>query len=157
MNEELAKVVDNGILFTFDEIKILLHACGVSEINGVYMPQKVFSEEDILYAMAHMERNGIIIAGSDGFFIRKDVQQMLQIMKSPTQQYIWSAEPTEQISYTENISHKESMEYFCYVSENGIVVSERYWKKRDTVKLRFFQMAAFENWKKEMRNDYCGY
>ena len=155
MVEGVGKVIDTGILFTFDEIKILLYACEVSELEGVYMPQKVFSEEDILYAMAHMEKNGIIIAGKEGFSIRKDVHKMIEIMKAPTQQYVWNTNSSEQIVYNEHILYQENIECFCYISEKGVVVSERYWKKRDTLKLRFFQMAEFEKWKEEIKNDYC--
>ena len=60
-----AEVIEKGILLTFDEIRILLYGMGVSEIDGVYMPEKAFTEEEILSAMQHLSASGLIEAGDE--------------------------------------------------------------------------------------------
>lgn len=155
-SEIVKSILEEGRIFTFDELKILLYACKVHELEGIYMPEKVFTEGDILYAMHHMEVNGIITARETGFCIHKDVLRMMEIMGKPERTYIWS--PQENI--TEELFENEGMyqddEFFCYESGGDIVVSERYWKKKDAVKLRIFQSEEFEIWKGEVRSDYCG-
>lgn len=142
----MAEMVEKGLLFTFDELKILLFACGIREIDGVYMPEKDFSEEIIIHALHHMAERGIIQAGDEEFTIREDVAQMLGIMGKPETAYIWR--PDEETA--------SEAEFFCYTAGEKAVVSERYWKKKDTVKLRLFSKEELEEWKGRMRNDYRG-
>lgn len=142
----MTEVIDNGRIFTFDELKILLFACGVKELEGIYMPDKIFDEEEVIYALHHMAARQIISVEGEGFFIREDVQRMLEIMGNPVYTYIWR--PNE-------ITAPEE-EYFCYISETEVVVSERYWKKKDSLKIRQFSLEEFERWKELMENDHCG-
>lgn len=76
----MAQVIEKGIFLTFDEIKILLFNMGVSEIEGVYMPEKSFSKEEIILAMHHMSDVGVIEATEEKFRIREDVKMLLTIM-----------------------------------------------------------------------------
>lgn len=134
----MAEVIEEGRLFTFDELRILFFAYGVKEIKGVYMPEKSLTPEEILFVLYHMTEKGMIKAEEVGFTIREDIREMLQIMGYP------------ETSFVEN-------EYYCYVSSGQVVVSEQYWKKKDTVKLRIFSLEKFEEWREEMRDsyDYC--
>ena len=58
----MAEVIEEGKILTFDELRILLFACGIEEINGVFMPEKVFTEEEVLSALHHMAEREIIRA-----------------------------------------------------------------------------------------------
>ena len=49
-----AKLVEQGIFLTFDEIRILLYGLGKTKIEGVWMPEKEFTEQDVLAAMHHL-------------------------------------------------------------------------------------------------------
>ena len=46
-----AKLVEQGIILTFDEIRILLYGLGKTGIEGVWMPEKEFTEQDVLDAL----------------------------------------------------------------------------------------------------------
>lgn len=138
----MAKIVDEGRIFTFDELRILLFASGIREIEGIYMFDKKLSEEETIHALKHMTENGIIKAEETKFQIDPDIQSILQIMGKPEDTYVWTIGD-------EN--------YFCYESSDRIVVSTYYWKKKNTLKLQMFSRAAFEEWKEQIENDYCGH
>ena len=69
----MAEVIEEGKILTFDELRILLFACGIKEINGVFMPEKVFTEEEVLSALHHMAEREIIRAEETDFTIREDI------------------------------------------------------------------------------------
>jgi len=143
----VAEVIEEGRLFTFDELRILLFGCGIDKIEGVYMPEKELTEEEVLLVLHHMAEKGMIKAGEKDFTIQGEIREMLQIMGHPRTAFIWS--PDE-----DKISGDE---YYCYVSLDKAVVSEQYWKKKETVKLRIFSLEEFEEWREEMRNNYDHY
>lgn len=137
----MAEIVEEGKLFTFDELRILLFTCGIREIEGVYMSDKKLSEEEVIRALQHMSECGMITAGEAKFQIQEEVQSMLRIMGKPEKTYIWTL---------------DNEDYFCYETSDKIVVSTYYWKKKETLKLRLFSRDAFMKWKEQMENDYCG-
>ena len=139
-----AEVIEKGILLTFDEIRILLYGMGVSEIDGVYMPEKAFTEEEFLLAMQHLSASGLIEAGDEKFLIREDIRSLLEIVSSPEWTDIWKP------------LGEEGPAYFLYFSESRIVVSERFWRKKDTLRLTVFEREEFDRWREEYINDYCG-
>lgn len=143
----MAEVIEEGKILTFDELRILLFACGIKEINGVFMPEKVFTEEEVLSALHHMAEREIIRAEETDFTIREDIREILHIMGHPENAFVWS--PKEG-SILED-------EYYCYIVSGKVVVSEQYWKKKETVKLRMFSLEDFDKWREEMRNTYDYY
>lgn len=132
-----AKVIEKGILLTFDEIKILLYGMGVSRVEGVYMPEKIFCEAEIISAMHHLAEAGFIEAGEKKFLIREDIRLLLEIMSVPVWTDIWSP-------YGE-----EGPVFFLYGKGKRIVVSEKFWRKKDTLRLCMFESDAFEKWREE--------
>jgi len=135
----MKQIIDEGKLISFDELRILLHASGIREVEGVYMFDKKLSEEEVIRALQHLSECGVIEAGDTKFQIKEDIQSMLQIMGNPQNTYIWSMGEED---------------YFCYESADKIVVSTYYWKKKETLKLRVFSREAFEEWKEQIENDY---
>lgn len=133
-----AKVIETGILLTFDEIRILLYGMNVSEIEGIYMPEKIFCEEEILSAMHHMSVAGFIEAGEEKFLVREDVRQILEIMAAPDWTEIYRQ------------SEEGGPEFFLYGKRDWVVVSERYWRKKDTLKLTMFERREFEKWRDKL-------
>lgn len=133
----MAEAVENGLILSFDEIRILLYSLGIREVEGIYMPEKKFAEDDIVRALQHMSRRGLITAVDAEFIIREDLIKMLTVMGRPDGTMIWGREETG------------GPEYFCYIAPDRIVVSERYWKKKDALKLRMFTAEAFEAWREQ--------
>lgn len=138
------EVIEKGIFLTFDEIKILLYGMGVSKIEGIYMPEKIFSEEEIISTMHHLSEVGFIEAGEEKFLIREDVKLLLEIIAAPEWTDIW--EPC----------NEEGPAFFLYGRGEQVVVSERFWRKKNTLKLLMFGKDAFEKWREELTDDYRG-
>lgn len=136
----MAELTETGFILTFDELRILLYSLGYRKVEGIYMPEKEFQEADILLALHHMSAKKLITAEEQEFLIRDDLQQALKVMGAPLETAVWrSDEP-------------DMPEYFLYLVPDRAVVSERYWKKEDTVRLRMFTAAAFEEWKEQLKN-----
>lgn len=157
----MTEVIETGIILSFDEIRILLYSMGVRTVEGVYMPRKKFSEADIIQALHHMSGRGLIIAGESAFSIREDLLNMLKIVGNPMRTMVWAVGEAAETLEGEYpvMEHSASdmargQEYFCYIAENQVVVGERYWKKKDALKLRLFTAEVFERWKEQIAYDY---
>lgn len=149
----MAEIIDVGVLLTFDEIKILLHAMQVRFVKGIFMPQTAVPEADIISALHHMAEGGLIRTEENAFVIRSDLQEMLRIMADPEETFIWKPETGSDFCQDE----LQVPEYFCYVGSGKVLVSEQYWKKKNSMKLRVFSQEDFEKWKEQVRDDYCRY
>ena len=136
------KVIERGIFLTFDEIRILLFNMGVTEIEGVYMPEKIFTEKEILLAMHHLSEEDFIEAREEKFLIREDIRNLLEVMAAPLCTDIWSP------------LGKEGPKFFLYIKGDQVVVSERFFRKKDTLKLSLFEKEAFEKWREEIMDDH---
>lgn len=143
----MEEMVEAGIILSFDEFRILLYSMGIQTVEGIYMPEKKFSVQDIIQALHHMSVRGIIVAEQDAFTIRKDLLKILEIVGNPGQTIIWRPDITDEVV----VASKQ--QYFCYIAQEQVVVSERYWKKKDTLKLRRFTKKEFEQWRKQVAYD----
>lgn len=140
-------VVETGVLFTFDELKVLLYGMGVRTMEGIYMGETPLKDREIIVALHQMSLRGVIAVEQDGtegdgFSIRQDVRQMLEIMAYPEETFVWE------------IQQFGGPEFFCYRKDEHVVVSERYWRKKDALKLRVFSEEEFEQWKGQILDDY---
>lgn len=140
----VTEVIEKGILLTFDEMRILLYGMGVSEIEGVYMPEKSFSEKEVISALHHLAESGFIEAGDEKFLIRKDVKLLLEVVAEPEWTDIWKPQGEEKPAF------------FLYFARGKVVVSERFWRKKETLRLTMFCIEDFDIWREEYMNDYCG-
>ena len=136
----MRELLEKGILLSFDELRVLLYACGVRAVEGVFMPEKAFSEEDVISILYRLTKRGLISAEEEVFVIREDLKELLDMMGAPERTFIHSAE--------------DGREYFCYESADRLVISELYRKKADTVKLTASSPEAFRSWREERRNDH---
>lgn len=140
----MVKSEDEGFLLTFDEIRILLYAYGVREIKGICMPEKNFTDADIVRALHHMTDQGFITADGEEFVVKKQLDAILKIMCLADRSYLWSP------------AGDGTPAFYCYDARDGVVVSELFWKKKETLKLRLFSQEEFRAWKEKMSGDYCG-
>lgn len=140
----MKEVVEKSVLLTFDEIRILLYGMGVSEIVGFYMPEKIFSQEEVVAALRHLSEAGFIEAGEEKFIIRKDIKNLLEIVAVPDFTDIWMP------------SGEEGPAFFLYFSGDNTVVSERFWNKKDTLKFAVFDRETFKKWREDYMYDYRG-
>lgn len=138
------EMIEKGILITFDELRVLLFGKGVTEIEGVYMPEKKWSEEEILTAMHHMAKMGFIEAEETRFRMRPDIDTMLEIIAHPEWTQIFSP------------LGEEGPQLFLYQTKEKIVISELVFSRKDTLKLSLLGREEFEKWREELENDYRG-
>lgn len=136
------KVIENGILLTFDEIRVLLYGMGVSQIEGIYMPEKVFCESEILEVLKHLSDVGFIEAGEEKFLIREDVRAILEVMASPERTDIWRPRG------------EEGPAFFLYRKGTQVAASEMFLRKKDMLRLSLMEAEAFETWREEWTDDH---
>ena len=139
----MTEIIEKGILLTFDEMRILLYAMDVSCIEGIYMPEKKFSESDIISAMHHLSEAGFIAAGEEKFLIREDIRSLLEIVAAPEWTDIWKP------------AGAEGPAFFLYFSGDRTVVSEQFFRRKNTLRLTLFEREAFNRWREEWTDDYC--
>ncbi|WP_346911255.1 hypothetical protein [Faecalicatena orotica] len=131
----MAEMIERAILLSFDELRILLYSMGVRTLEGIYMPEKQFSEMEVIQALRHLSGNGFILAENKQFSIREDLLCMLEIMGHPAGTLVCSSKDDS------------TQEYFCYMVPDRVVVSQRYWKKKDTLKLTMLTEEEFKVWR----------
>ena len=142
----MERVIETSLLLTYDELRILLYSQGFRSCEGIYMPDKDFTSEEVLAALHRLVRGGLLsVTGKqDGelFRIRDDLAQMVKIIGDPAGTLV--------------IDDPDSGagRYFCYVRPDAIVVSERYPGKADCLRLRIFSAEQFIQWREALTNDY---
>lgn len=136
----MKEMIEKGLVITFDELRVLLGGMGIRSIEGVYMPEKAFTEKEVADALFHLSERELIRAEEDAFVIEPKLKEMLRIIAEPAGTYI--------------LDVPGAAEYFCYSVPGAVAVSELYRRKRDALKLRLFTAEEFDAWKEQMKSDY---
>ena len=131
---------DPGIIISYDELRILLYNRGFRSCNGILMPDRKMSDEEVLQTLNRLAVRGMIRAKEDHFVIEPDTARIVDLIGDPAGSYSFSDPETGQV-------------YYCYIAEHLVVVSENYWKKKDTLRLRKFTPAEFSIWREELEGE----
>lgn len=150
------EIVERSIVLSFDELRILLYSQGCRRCEGVYMPEKEFSQIDILRALGKLVECGLLTpdkagpqteslplvfededterndAGEDPgerFYIRKDLLDMIRVICDHRD--------------SEIINGDEGRRLFCYYAQGEVVTSERYPGRPDSVRLTYYPAEVF--------------
>ena len=123
---------DHGILVSFQELRILLYEMGVRELEGVFMPEHKYTDCEVLEVLHGMVKSNFIHVEDEEFVLREDLQRIVEIMSHPVHTFVMDP-------------------YFCYVVDGYVVVCERYWKKKEMLRIQTFSTEEFEDWKREIR------
>lgn len=137
-------VVSRALLLSYDEIRILLYSQGFRKCEGVFMPQHEYTQKEILETMNALSQRKLIRAEGDAFSISDEMHRMLEVIGNPGGTFILRTVPG-------------GPSYYCYVVPDTVVVSEKYFRKKDTLRLRMFTPQAFTDWKEQVENDYREY
>ncbi len=127
-------MMDHDILISFQEIRILLYVRGVREIEGIYMPEHKYTDQEVVDSLHGMVKNKFIRVENEKFVLREDLEKILEIMSQAKESFILDP-------------------YFCYEWEGFIVVCERYWRKKDMLRIQMFTLEEFQTWKYENNVD----
>lgn len=158
------EIIKKSIILTFDELRILLYSQGYRKCKGIYMPEKDFSQRDIITALNKLEQSGLLTPDKaeplaealplvfvdevlvepelddhpacEEFYIRKDLLEMIHIIGSP--------------DATEIIGNGSGCRLFCYYASEGIVTSEKYRGRRECVRLTCYNAEDFEEFRQEI-------
>ena len=139
------------ILLSFDEVRILLYSMGITSCEGIQMPEKQFSPQEILQAMHALYRRGLLISDeSPHFLIRSDLLKMLSAMGNPGGTMIYRQGETLP-GFSEEMNN--GREFFCYIVPDYILVTERDWTRRDFLRLRAMTPIGFSEWKEAREHE----
>lgn len=170
---------ESGTVFlTFDEVRILLHSQGFHSCEGIYMPEKIFSSQEVLSVIYSLSKRGILqvmeekereapgsaveaevlserkregsAAKVDMFHIRQDILQMILIMGAPVETLIYRQ--GESLPGFRKEFHN-GREYFCYIVPNQILVVDQDWTRTDMLRMRIMSPEVFSRWEKEREKE----
>ncbi|WP_418752140.1 hypothetical protein [Frisingicoccus sp.] len=142
----MSEVLETGVILSFNEFRVLLYGMGMRSIDGIYMEDEICTDEEVIRALQHMSEQGIIEnVENEAFVLNEEIRRMLEIIGNPENTQIYRPGETQ-----------DGPEFYCYVTKEHIVVSERYWKKKAALKLRLFSAETFRIWKEQMDDDYRG-
>ncbi len=130
---------EDAYLFSFDELRVLLTALGYHECEGVFMPHKEFTAEDVLLVTYHLEKNGFLIAGEDAFRVPGDLERILRVIGEPEASF--------------SIRGAGGRECYCYVVPGFVVVSEKVFEMRECVRIRGMSTEAYAAFREEIGDD----
>ena len=125
------------ILISYDELKILLYNRGFRSCEGILMPDEERSDEEVLQAMNKLANRGVIVAKEEYFAVSPETAQMVDLIGAPDSSYSFSDEKTGQV-------------YYCYLSDEMVVVTSKYWNKKDMLRIRPFTPEEYRIWREEI-------
>lgn len=128
---------DPGIIISYEELRILLYNLGFRTCSGILLPDRKLSDEEVVQVLNRLVQRGMIYVEEDHFVIESKTAEMVKMIGNPTGSYPFTDPETGQV-------------YYCYISQDKVVVSEKYWKKKDTLRLRVFTLAEFSIWREEI-------
>ena len=158
------EIVERSMILTFDELRILLYSQGFRRCEGVYMPEKDFSQRDIIKALGKLTECGLLSveksaaqaealplvfdeegagAGADSggpdeeFYIRKDLLEIIRIIGDHRD--------------AELITTDDGKRLFCYYAEGSVVTSMRCEGRKDSVRLTRYTADGFESFRHDGR------
>ena len=128
---------DKTYIFGYDEFRILLYSLGYTQCEGVFMPWEDMDSERVIEGIHHLVKDGFLTAGEDGFRAEEHLEEILRIIGDHQGGFILRAP-------------EEGREYYCYVGSGSIVVSEKLWEKKDTLRVRMMDQSEFAVWRDEI-------
>lgn len=129
-------------ILSFDEFRILLASMGYASIDGIFMEEKQFTRSDVIQSLFRLQNGECIMAGDEAFSLDEELEKMLHTVGEPDGTEVLEADNGRQV--------------FCYYKDDHVTVSERYYEKKETIRLYGFTREAFALWRKENFNDDSG-
>lgn len=133
----MGKIMDRSLVLTFDELEILLYNLGFRQVYGVRMPEKEFTEAEVLTAMHRLAAAGHVTAEDDGFVYDDGLRRTLLTMGDPAATFV--------VTYGE-----EERQAFCYEGKDRMVLSQLHDARPRCLLIRDFRKNAFRKWLKDM-------
>ena len=129
-----------GIIISYEELKILLYNRGFCYCKGILMPDRKFSDEEILQAMNNLALRRMIEAREDYFVISPETAEMVDVIGNPESSYPFNDPETGQI-------------YYCYLTQKMVVVTQVDWNRKETLRISRYTPEEFRNWREELESE----
>lgn len=126
-------------ILSFDEFRILLASLGYGSVDGIFMEQKQFVKSDVIQSMFAMQKAECIVPLENAFLLDEELEKILRAVGEPDDTELLEADNGRQV--------------FCYYRGKIVAVSERYFEKKDTIRLCGFTREGFALWRKENFDD----
>ncbi len=126
-------------ILSFDELRILLASLGYGSVDGIFMEEKEFKRSDVIQSLFHMQKAECITPHDDVFSLDEELEKILRAVGEPDGTEVLEADNGRQV--------------FCYYKGDVVAVSERYFEKKDTLRLYGFKRDVFDLWRKENFDD----
>lgn len=126
-------------ILSFDEFRILLASLGYGSVDGIFMEQKQFEKSDVIQSMFAMQKAECIVPLENAFLLDEELEKILRAVGEPDDTELLEADNGRQV--------------FCYYRGKIVAVSERYFEKKDTIRLCGFTREGFALWRKENFDD----
>ena len=167
METSMEEMSEKTVILSFDEIRILLYSLGCESCDGIFMPWKEFSPQEILMAVYSMEKRGFLLLDENRpgenpvgegeavdvqphFVILPGLKKMIQTMGRPGGSFEYR--PGENLpGFSKDLYN--GTEYYCYMLPDYCVVAERDWTRRESLRLRAMGLEAFAAWRKEREDE----
>lgn len=129
-----------GIIISYEGLKILLYNRGFCSCKGILMPDRKFSDEEILQAMNNLALRRMIEAREDYFVISPETAAIVDVIGNPESSYPFSDPETGQI-------------YYCYLTQKMVVVTQVDWNRKETLRISRYTPEEFRNWREELESE----
>lgn len=172
---------EGAVFLSFNEIRVLLRSLGYLSCKGIYMPERNFTSYDVLNTMLGLSKRGILLPAEEPsseaedksagdqeisraskgerdnaipedrrFRIRPDVLKMISTIGNPVDTLIYRQGETLP-GYSEE--YHNGREYYCYIVEGYILVTERDWTRPEMLRLRAMSPSEFSRWEEELEQE----
>lgn len=158
----MRQISDRSIILTFDQIRILLYSLGFDSCEGVFMPGKEFSPQEILKAINSLVNRGLLMLKEEGgkksdamdkrphFDIDPGLREMMLAIGSPGGAFEYR--PGEGLpGFSKELYN--GPEYYCYILPDYCLVVQRDWTRAESLRLRAMDPLMFSLWRQEREEE----
>jgi len=124
-------------ILSFDELRVLLFSLGFDKNEGILMKEKNFSESEVLQIMHQLSQKELIVFAEDSLEVVPELKEYLNVIGRP--------------EYSEIVTGADGHEYYVYLGTDHAVVTDRYWQKKDAIRLSGMSFEQYREWRENVR------
>ncbi len=123
-------------ILSFDELRVLLFSLGFEKNEGILMDEKTFTESEVLFTLHHLTQKNLLGLNEDRFEIIPELKKYLTIIGKPESSQI--------------INGEDGREYFVYFGTEEAAVTERYWQRKDAIRITGMSLEDYREWRQSI-------